>query len=146
MMGIDFDGRNKANGFTLIELMIVVAIVSILATVAYPAYMQYVVKAKRSAAQSFMMSVANKQEQFMLDSRSYASDPNALNTLQLAVPADVSCCYAISVAASSPPPVYRITAIPTGSQLTNDAKCGSLTLDQAGQKSIGGTGAVTECW
>lgn len=138
-------GRNQS-GFTLIELMVTVAIVAILALIAYPAYMQYTVKAKRSAAESFIMSVANKQEQYILDSRSYASDPNALTTLQMSAPADVASNYSISVAASSVPPAFTVTATPTGNQLANDGKCGALSIDQLGNKTIGGTGVATDCW
>ncbi len=60
-------------GFTLVELMIVVAIVAILAAVGYPSYMQYTIKANRSAAQSYMLGVANTQERYMLDARQYFS-------------------------------------------------------------------------
>lgn len=59
-------------GFSLIELMIAVAIAGILATIAYPSYTRYVTKSNRSAAESFIMTVSNKQEQYMLDARQYA--------------------------------------------------------------------------
>ncbi|MFZ3127492.1 MAG: prepilin-type N-terminal cleavage/methylation domain-containing protein, partial [Rhodoferax sp.] len=59
------------HGFTLIELMITVAVIGILAAVAFPSYTQYIVRANRSAAESFMFTVANRQEQSMLNARSY---------------------------------------------------------------------------
>jgi len=133
------------NGFTLIELMIVVAVVGILAVIAYPSYNQYVTRSNRSVAASFMLSVANKQEQYMLDARQYAS---ALSTLNLAPPAEVSKNYAITVVANNAatPPSYTITATPTGAQLSNDTNCANLTLDQTGAKGISGTGTVAACW
>ena len=133
------------NGFTLIELMIVVAVVGILAVIAYPSYNQYVTRSNRSVAASFMLSVANKQEQYMLDARQYAS---ALSTLNLAPPAEVSKNYAITVVANNAatPPSYTITATPTGAQLSNDKNCANLTLDQTGAKGISGTGSVAACW
>lgn len=135
-------------GFTLIELMIVVAIVTILAAIGYPSYTSYVIKSNRSAAEGFMLTVSNKQEQYMLDARVYANDPGALTTLGLTTPAEVSRNYTITVAANNAatPPSYTITAAPTGAQLANDTKCATLTLDQTGSKGISGTGPATACW
>lgn len=142
-----FAGAGKRQlGFTLIELMVTVAIVAILALIAYPAYMQYTVRAKRSAAESFIMNVANKQEQYILDSRAYAGGASALTTLQMSAPADVASNYSISVTASTAPPAFAVTATPTGNQLANDSKCGALTIDQTGNKTISGTGQVSDCW
>lgn len=134
--------RRAANrGFTLIELMITVAVVGILAAVAYPSYTQYVVRAKRSAAQSFMHSVANKQEQYMLDRRSYAAD---LATLNVTAPADVTANYTITVTSdmTTTPPSYLVTATPIGAQLTNDTQCGTLTINHLGTKAP----ATSGCW
>ena len=132
-------------GFTLIELMIAVAIVGILAVIAYPSYMQYVTKSNRSAAESFILTVSNKQEQYMLDARQYAT---ALSTLNLTTPAEVSNNYTISVVANNAgtPPSYTITATPTGVQQTRDTQCANLTIDQTGAKGISGSGLVRACW
>jgi type IV pilus assembly protein PilE len=143
-------------GFTLIELMITVAVIGILAAVAYPSYTQYIVRANRSAAQSFMYSVANKQEQYMLDARTYAG---ALSDLNITVPAEVSSKYTISISCTMPvatgtctaavgvPPAYVITGTPIGTQLANDAKCGAVSLNQVGTKTESGTAsAATDCW
>jgi len=64
--------RNKIQGFTLIELMVTVAIVAILAAIAVPNYQQYVIRAKRAAAQSEMMVIANFEQQYLLANRTYA--------------------------------------------------------------------------
>lgn len=132
-------------GFTLVELMVVVAIVGILAAIAYPSYVQYTVKSKRAAAESFIMSVANKQEQYMLNARQYAT---TLASLGIAVPADVSRNYTITepISVTATPPGYTITAVPIGGQAANDTRCGSISIDQTGTKGISGTGTVTECW
>lgn len=141
----------NSSGFTLIELMIAVAVVGILTSVAYPAYTSHVVKARRSAVQSFMYTAANQEEKAMLNSRAYFS---AANTTQwtaasLTVPAEVAGFYAVTAVAdnAATPPTYLITATPTGVQLSRDTLCGTLTLNQAGTKTkSGNAAAVSRCW
>ena len=65
--------HKKSTGFTLIELMIVVVVVAVLAAVALPSYSQYMRKAHRAQAQGFMLALANKEEQFILDQRAYTT-------------------------------------------------------------------------
>lgn len=133
-------------GFTLVELMIAVVIVGILASVAIPAYTQYTVRAKRAAAESFIMSVANKQEQYILDARQY-TDTLGTGGLGLTAPADVSAHYNITITnVGATPPTYTINAVPTGSQATNDTKCGTVSINQAGTKGKTGTGTLGDCW
>lgn len=124
----------KRNGFTLIELMVTVAIIGILAAIAYPSYIQYLIRGTRGAAESFMLDVANKQEQYLLDARTYAAiaDNSAFSTIGLSVPTDISGFYNLSVV-SATSTTYTIQAVPiTGTRQASD---GSLTLDQGGMKS-----------
>lgn len=127
--------RHKS-GFTLIELMIVVAIVAILTAVALPSYRNHVIKGNRSAAQSFMMQVANAQQQYLQDTRQYALGASFLTTLSLTTPTEVAKFYALTVtpAAATTPPSFTIVATPTGSQVTD----GALTLDNLGAKTRDG--------
>lgn len=70
--------KNRLQGFTLIEVMIAVVIVGILASIAYPSYIDYVVKSGRSEGVAAVMKVANLQEQYYLDNRAYATDMTKL--------------------------------------------------------------------
>lgn len=120
---------NRNRGFTLIELMVVVAIIGLLAAVAYPAYGRYLVKANRAAAQSYMLELAQAQSQYLADNRAYATTIAALGST---TPAAVSSKYGIEITASNGPPRFTITATPvaTSSQAGDQA----LSINQAGAK------------
>ena len=141
--------RTGSRGFTLIELMITVAIIGVLAALAYPSYARYIARGKRSAAQSFMHAVQSKQEQFMLNARSYFDiDGTAGKTWAdrgITVPQEVLDNYTVTVGLDAgPPPGYTITAAPKTVQQANDASCGTLTLTSLGLKSVSGT--ASNCW
>ena len=115
----------------MIELMIVVAIVAILAAVAYPAYTQYVIKANRSAAQSQMMDIASRQQQFLLAGRAYASK-DVLTASGYSLPADLATRYNYSITlGTTTVPSYTLTFEAKGAQLSD----GSLTLNSEGLKT-----------
>src|SRR5262245_22130036 len=128
----------SARGFTLIEVLVVMVIVAILATIALPNYNEYIVRSNRSTAQSFLTDAASRQAQFFLDRRTYATTVAALN---LAPPADLATRYTFAVAVNVGPPLtYLISATPTGPQARD--RCGVISIDQAGNK----TAATTRCW
>ena len=143
--------RSNQNGFTLIELMIAVAIIGVLLAVAYPNYMKHVARGNRSAAASFLVSVAGRQEQSMLNSRSYFAIPTGTaaewSAKNITLPSDVSAHYTVTVAVNNAatPPTFTVTAVPTGKQATNDAGCGTLTYDNTGTKTAS-AGTVANCW
>ncbi|MFV3332181.1 type IV pilin protein [Pseudomonas sp. NY15437] len=121
----------SSRGFTLIELMVVAAIVAILAAIAYPSYQQYIIRGKRSAAQAQMMDIANRQQQYLLANRSYASKTQ-LESGGYALPSEVSSNYGYSITVGSgTPPTFTITFTPSGAQASD----GNLTLSSDGSKT-----------
>lgn len=128
----------RVRGFTLIELMIAVAVVGVLAAVALPSYQDQVRKSRRAEAQAVLLNMAGRQQQFLLDTRAYASDAAVLG---VTVPSSVSSAYTITFTianSTTAPSTFTLTAAPVGSQ-AND-KCATLTVDQAGIK------APANCW
>lgn len=118
-------------GFSLIELLMAVAIVGILAAVAFPAYQEQVRRGHRAAAQSEMLDIANKQAQFLLANRAYASKAT-LTASGYGLPSDISSRYSYDITiGAGTVPSYTITFTATGAQVAD----GNLTLDSSGNKT-----------
>ena len=132
------DARHHGSGFTLIELMITVGVVAILAAIAFPSYATFMKKSRRGDAEATLMDIAQREQQYLLDTRTFAPTVVALNT---SVPVDVSAYYTIQIcqttAPGAPPggapPTFAIIATPkAGSPQAGDV---TLTLDNTGVKS-----------
>jgi len=133
-------------GFTLIELMITLAIVAILAGIGYPSYEAYMKRSRRSEAQQLLASIANREAQYLLDSRMYtnvigATGLNANTERWTCTPtgAPTTCStpyYDITIAVNNAatPPTLSVTATAKGKQVSD----GNLTINQAGAKTRGG--------
>lgn len=126
--------KKNNRGFTLLELMIVIAIIGILAAVGYPAYTSHVRKANRADAIDSLLSLAGRMEEYYINNDSYdgaavanATSSDGLYTLSITSATD----FAYSLTA---------TTVPAGV----DTECGNLIYNSLGQKSAS-TGA-TDCW
>jgi type IV pilus assembly protein PilE len=134
--------KRRQLGITLIELMVVMAIVGILAAIAIPAYRAYVVRANRTDAKVAMLQTAQALE------RCYTNaTPYAYNAATCTVPATTlvaSGNYRINVVAT--PAAYVITGVPQGAQATGDPLCATFQLSSLGAQTVTGTLAAAECW
>ena len=146
--------RADVRGFTLIELVIVAAIVAILAGIAYPAYQDSIRKSRRADAKTVLLEGAHWMQRFY--TVNYRYDQNTAGTALSSLfpsslqtsPIDGATKYydiAFNPAATQTAFTLRATPRSTGGQ--NRDRCGALTLTQSGTKGVLGTGAtVEECW
>ena len=139
---------NKEAGFTLIELMIVVLIISILGFIALPGYRNYSIRAARAEGKAMLVTAASKEEQFFLNNKTYTV--TIAGTAGLNMPnLSESGKYQLSITAGATGSItssYLLTATPQVGQ-TDDLDCYTFTLGSDGTKDIvTGTAAVTECW
>lgn len=133
------------NGFTLIEVMIVVAIVAILASVAVPSYLESVRRSNRAEAAATMLQAANWMEQQFTVNNSYKFPDGSVPTLPsnlIQSPYPRTAKYNIALAAGTTATAYSLVATKVG---TAD-KCGNFTLDQSGKRTISGTATADDCW
>ncbi|WP_339080126.1 type IV pilin protein [Pseudomonas sp. TMP9] len=139
----------KQQGFSLIELMIVIAIIGILAAIAYPSYQNYVLRSGRADGQAKLMEILQAQERFYSQNQTYVTNLGVGGLVygvaaDAAVPSDDR-RYNITAAACGGSTIARcvtLTATRAGPQL-QDNECGNLTLDSRGTK---GATDVDRCW
>ncbi|WKJ89763.1 type IV pilin protein [Methylomonas montana] len=149
---------NKQQAFTLVELMVTVAIVGILAAIAIPNYQESVKKSRRADAEGALLGLANAMERRFTEANSYCdaggadganscgaagtNDTGSPSIYPAQSPASGNAAYALTISAVTAN-TYTLLATPTGAQ-AND-KCGTLTLTNTGVKGVS-SASVAECW
>lgn len=131
-----------SKGFTLIEVMIVVAIIGILAAIAYPSYDEYVKRGNRVEGQAFLSDAAARQEKYYAQNYKYADSIAKLYGVSGTTLPSETDKYTLSMAVVAGDAGYTLTA----SQRFNDTKCGNLTLNALGARGASGSESAEYCW
>lgn len=135
-------------GFTMIELMIVVAIIAILTAIAYPSYITYITKTHRVAAEGCLSEYANYMERLYTTNLSYSKAGGALPAMDCASAQQTGANYSYDLPAGNlSVSTYVVEAVPGPVQASRDSKCGTLQLDQTGKRTaLNDPTAVAGCW
>lgn len=136
----------RPSGFTLIELMIAVAIVGILAAIAYPSYQEQVRKGRRADAMAQMVTLAQAYERYYTSNNTYVGFWATVPTAQRNSPTQGTAYYVLD-ATTETRTAFTITATRQSAGGQSSDRCGNLTLTHAGTKGVvGGTATREECW
>jgi len=138
-------------GFSLIELMTVVAIVAILAAIAFPSYTRYITRTHRVAAEGCLSELSNYMERYYTTNLRYNQVSSTITPtitgFDCQSTAQTGNDYKYQFKTGEPTQsTFVIEAVPLNAQATRDATCGTLSLDQTGLRKVSGTGALSDCW
>ncbi|MGV8844284.1 MAG: type IV pilin protein [Pseudomonas sp.] len=139
------------SGFSLLEVMIVVAIIGILSAIAYPSYTQYVLRGNRSEGMAMLMDAAARQERYYAQNNSYVTAQADIGDLGLRHISGTTVTsetgkYTLGVDSVADDGGYTLTGTPIGPQ-TRDTQCLNLTINAIGTRGISAVGgSVNDCW
>lgn len=147
--------KQASSGFTLIELMVTVAIVTILATIAITSYSSQIQKSRRTEAKSALLDLAGREERLFTTTNAYSNIEAYLGyatagTTPMTNMPFGNGYYTLTATVPDPAqpagtPSYILTATPVGQQ-AQDTACGSLSVNQLGVQTVSGTSTVATCW
>lgn len=140
-------GRRIQSGFTLIELMVVVVVVAVLSSLAYPSYQEFVMRAKRTEGKAALLDAAQALERHFTNYNTYPSSLSTAGVRTYSGDSAAKAAYTIAIAAGASGSLassFTLTATPANGHV--DAKCGNLSLNQLGVKGESGTLTAAECW
>jgi type IV pilus assembly protein PilE len=152
----------RAAGFTLIELMVVVAIATILFAVAVPSYLSYIRQSRRTEARTAVLDLAGRQERFFsTNGANYATTPTQVGysgawpvtvgtgyyQVTVCAPANAACTAGLGMPNPPAAPSYTVVATPVaGQSQVNDTQCTAFAVDSTGQQFASGSGGTAYCW
>jgi type IV pilus assembly protein PilE len=137
--------RNRQHGFTLIEVMIVVAVLGIIVAIAYPSYTEQVRKSRRAEGMGELLELADRMERFYSDRGTYAGASLGNAATDVYPSSTTKAYYTLSITSQTATD-FSVSSAPTSKGDQNKDKCGTFTLTAQGTKSVSNSGYYDQCW
>ena len=137
--------RNRQHGFTLIEVMIVVAILGIIVAIGYPAYTDQVRKSRRAEGMGELLELADRMERFYSDQGTYVGASLGSAATNIYPTTSAKGYYTLSIASQTATD-FSVSVTPTSKGGQNKDKCGTFTMTGQGVKTVSNSAYLAECW
>ncbi len=137
--------RNRQHGFTLTEMMIVVAVLGVILSIAVPSYFEQVRKSRRAEGMGELMELADRMERFYSDRGTYVGASLGTNATDIYPATSAKGYYTLSIG-SQTATAFTVSAAPTTKGDQNEDRCGTFSLTSQGVKSVSNAGYQDECW